>query len=206
MQKKQKKEYKYMEITNEALEEVYNKVVTDPVYGEELALVKNILKRFPQNDDIDIVAMKVAVIDVTNSTHLSQHKKKINLNQFAKFIVEMGNFDELVAKGSIEAVEKLAKNYGNINLFSLATKYCQYHNWFVYDKDDYSKYDENISWCLPLYIEKHGLNYKQTKNLRHLANAKDYQTFKNIIDELLKDTTVENKRTKFDYLIWYYNR
>jgi hypothetical protein len=206
MPKKQKKEYKNIPISNEALEEVYNKVISDPIYGEELTLVKNILNRFPKNDDLEIVAMKVALIDVTNSTHFAQHKKKINLFKFAKFIVEIENFDELVANGDHELIKKLSKNYGKINLFSLATKYCQYHNWFVYGKDDYSKYDDNVSHCIPLYINEHKLNYSATKNLYSLAKNGDYHTFHNIIDELLKDVTVENKRTKFDYLIWYYNR
>lgn len=31
---------------------------------------------FPDNTDPDIVAMKVGLIDITNSTHLSQYKSK----------------------------------------------------------------------------------------------------------------------------------
>ena len=57
-------------ITNEAMEEAETLVQGTDNYGPENELITRCLRKFPKNTEPDIVAMKVGLIDITNSTHL----------------------------------------------------------------------------------------------------------------------------------------
>ena len=72
--------------------------------------------------------MKVALIDLTNSTHISTHIKKISLSEIVDLILSIQDFDIRVSQGDPLLVSQLAESNGQINLFSFASKYCTYHN------------------------------------------------------------------------------
>ena len=63
-------------ISNKTLEEVQ----ISGNYGDENILITRCLNKFPLNTDPDVVAMKISLIDITNSTNLSRHKRFINLD------------------------------------------------------------------------------------------------------------------------------
>ena len=69
-----------------------------------------------------------------------------------------------MAKGGISLVGELAKN--KINLFSFFSKYCLYHNYYVYQNDDYvifnSVMQNNVGQFLSLYEYK-GKIYKASQ-------------------------------------------
>ena len=67
------------EITNETIEAAEMDVQNTDNYGPENDMISRCLQKFPYNTDPDIVAMKIGLIDITNSTHLSQHKSKISM-------------------------------------------------------------------------------------------------------------------------------
>ena len=71
-------------ITNELIEEAHRQVKATNNYGKEDDLITDCFKRFPKNDDVTIVAMKVGLIDITNSTHVSQYKNKISAVEIAE--------------------------------------------------------------------------------------------------------------------------
>jgi hypothetical protein len=213
--KKEKRNWTTFDLTKDNLNKAYNEVCQDHTYGTnggELELIENVLKTpsFQKNTDVNIVAMKIALIDVTNSTHLHQHKEKINLHNLAKNIVAIKELDELIEDGDPKAVEKIAACSEKINLFSFASKYCFYHNTIVYKKDSYAKFDTLVKGVLPLYLEKKGICYhgrKITSNtLETMRKNKNYKDFNNLITEVLEDISVENKRAKFDYMMWHPNR
>lgn len=200
-------------LSNEELDKVYNAVLADPTYGVELSLVHRIFnqRQFQKNIDVDIVALKIALIDVTNSTHLHQYKKQINIQELADLIVNhIKDFDLRVSQRDDTLVEELAKCNGSINLFSFASKYCHYHNTLIYGRDDYAKYDGIVHKCLPLYLEKANIRIngrKVTSNtLNELRKSFDYHTFNDLIDRILCDLSTPIKKSKFDYVMWYYNR
>ena len=156
--------------------------------------------------------MKIAVVDVTNSTHFHLYKEKLNLLEFAQFIQNKDlNFDERVKAGDKKLVEELAHNNGKVNLFSLASKYCFYHNSIIYGRNDYAKYDTIVSKILPEYA-KGKVTYKSneitTTTLQQLRQNKNYEDFNNIVDKILSkaEITTDNKKSKFDALMWFYNR
>lgn len=200
------------ELSNDVLDEAYDKaLVRDYTYSSENELIVQVLQKFPENKDIDIVAMKVALIDVTNSTHLHQYKAKINLKDIAELLTsEDLDFDNRVKRGDEFLVVDIARNKGNKNLFSFASKYCFYHNSVLYKKDDYAKFDGIVKYCLPHYAQNRKILYNNKKitvnTLENFRKTFNYTDFKKIIKSVLADITTSNKIAKFDALMWYYNR
>ena len=190
-------------ITNEAMEEAETLVQGTDNYGPENELITRCLRKFPKNTDPDIVAMKVGLIDITNSTHLSQHKSKISMVELANIIASIPDIDERIAAGDPEVVNEIARSNGKINLFSFASKYCCYHNGNLYGRDDYSILDTVLKEYLPRYFDditkgqiqkwQDGFNYKAYN---------DYITKK--LDEC--GITVNHRKRKFDHFVWYKNR
>ena len=194
---------KLLEINNDNLEEIHNKVLADSIYGSENKLITDMIKKFPLNNDLDIVAMKISLIDVTNNTHIAQHKSKISLVDLAKAIIGIKNIDERIAKGDASVVNEIAKTNGSINLFSFATKYCCYHNHNYYKRDDYAIFDTVLKTTLPLYF-KDVTEY----SIEKWRSNFDYESYNNYIDKKLNELhiTIKNRKRKFDHFVWYLNR
>ena len=191
------------EITNETIEEAGRIVAETDNYGPEMEMITRCLRRFPDNTDPDIVAMKVGLIDITNSTHLSQHKSKISMVELSSIIASIPDIDARIKAGDPEVVNQIARSNGRINLFSFASKYCCYHNRNLYERDDYSILDTVLKEHLPLYFSD--VTETQIDNWRQAYNYKaynDYITKK--LDEL--GITVEFRKRKFDLFVWYKNR
>lgn len=208
-----RKEFCVVPLSEVALENAYNTVLDDQTYGTELNLVKRVFTNplFSRNVDVDIVAAKIALIDVTNSTHLHQYKSQINLQELSEFIVnKIPDFDDRVSRRDDALVEELAKCNGKINLFSFASKYCFYHNTLIYGRDDYAKYDGIVHNCLPLYLEQEKVKFKGKRvtpsTLNSMRQSIDYRSFNELIDAVLSRIQLDHKKAMFDYLMWYYNR
>ncbi|WP_207720114.1 hypothetical protein [Clostridium algidicarnis] len=120
-------EQQYLPLTEENIEEQHKVVGASSNYGKEGLIIHDVLNAFPLHNDLNTIAMKIAVIDVTNSTHLSQYKSKLSLYDLAKVILDIPNFDERLAKGDPDLVNIIARNIGAVNMFSFASKYCTYH-------------------------------------------------------------------------------
>ena len=191
-------------ISNQNLDYIEEQVRKDVAYGDETRLITNCLKRFLENTDIEIVAMKIGLIDITNSTHISQHKSKINAYDFAKHIISVPNIDERIKNGDPSVVNDIAKCNGKINLFSFASKYCCYHNHDVYEHDDFSILDTVLAQYLPIYFKgkvKKAHIEKWRKNFM-------YEKYNDFITQMLDELniTTEFRRRKFDHFIWFLNR
>lgn len=190
-------------ITNDLIEEAHQKVKLTDNYGKEDDLITDAFRRFPNNTDLTVVAMKIGLIDITNSTNISRYKSKISVVELADCIVKINDIDKRIKDGDPELVNEIARCNGKINLFSFASKYCCYHNKNVYEKDDYSILDTILRDSLPRYfddvtsrqIEKWQKNFDYKK-------YNDYITTK--LDEL--GITLDYKKRKFDHFVWYTNR
>lgn len=203
-------------ITNEELEKYALKVKNDFKYRSAAELMKLALKNNPLNNDIAMVSMKISLIDITNGTNLSRNLgKNGGLYKLSKKIVD-SNFDERVKNGDITIIEELArftKQEFNKNLFSFITKYCLYHNFHCYNRDDYAIYDSVVSKNLHRYISKE--DYKsitgEKLNKNSFSKMKDkfnYELYLKVIDKILKQNniTVDKPHRKLDWFIWYKNR
>ncbi len=198
-----KTNYSIITISNDSLEKAHKDVMTSNNYGRENELITKCLKKFPKNDDVAIVAMKIGLIDITNSTHIAQHKRLISAVELAEAIVAIKNIDERIMHGDPEVVNEIARSNGKINLFSFASKYCCYHNVNLYDKDDYSILDTVVKETLPKYfndITKHKIQKWQDRFCYKEYN--DYITRK--LNEL--GINIPNRKRKFDHFVWFNNR
>ena len=190
-------------ITNEAMEEAETLVQGTDNYGPENELITRCLRKFPKNTDPDIVAMKVGLIDITNSTHLSQHKSKISMVELANIIAAIPYIDERIADGDPEVVNEIARSNGKINLFSFASKYCCYHNRNLYGRDDYTILDTVLKEYLPRYFDD--ITKGQIQKWQDSFNYKAYNDY---ITKKLDECgiTVNHRKRKFDHFVWYKNR
>lgn len=182
------------------LHEGHNDVLSDDKYGKEYRLIEDVLKKYPNNKTIEDVACKIAVIDFTNSTNLRQNK--INLYTLAKIITNI-DFDARVAKGDVSLVSDIIKEC-HVKLYSFASKYCCYHNTFLYNRDDYSIYDSVVKKHLPEYATEKLPASKWRKNF-------NYETFNQYIGDLLDEygitaATEPQRRRLFDHYVWYKNK
>lgn len=190
-------------ITNESIEEIEALVQGTDNYGAENDLITRCLQKFPSNTDPDVVAMKVGLIDITNSTHLSQHKSKISMVELANIIASVPNIDERIKAGDPDVVNLIARSNGKINLFSFASKYCCYHNRNLYGRDDYSILDTVLKEYLPRYFDD--ITKRQIQKWQDSYNYKEYNDYiTRKLDTL--GITIENRKRKFDHFVWYLNR
>ena len=146
---KNKNEICFLEITNESIEDVDAEVEATENYGRENRLITDCFKKYPSNIDIETVALKIGLIDITNSTNISRYKRFISVVELAEIISSIPNIDERIKNGDPEVVATIARANGKINLFSFASKYCCYHNNNLYGRDDYSILDTVLKESLP---------------------------------------------------------
>ena len=184
-------------ITNEMVENIQ----IAERYRRENELITNCLKKYPYNTDTNIIAMKIGLIDITNSTNISRYKNIINVVELAEKIKAIPDIDKRIQNGDLNVVKEIAEANGKINLFSFATKYCCYHNYNLYGKDNYSIFDNVLKESLPLYF-----NEVTKSSLEKMRKEKDYKTYNDLIGELLSKKGITAGRRKFDHFIWYNNR
>ena len=190
-------------ITNEMIEEAHKQVKATNNYGKEDDLITDCFRRFPNNTDVTIVAMKVGLIDITNSTHVSQHKSLISAVEIAECIVNIKDIDNRIKNGDPEVVNEMARSNGHINLFSFASKYCCYHNKNLYGRDDYSILDTVLKESLPKYF-----NDITTGQIKKWVDSFDYRSYNDYLTRKLDELgiNVPFRKRKLDHYIWFNNR
>ncbi len=193
----------YLALTKENIEKEHKAVLESLDYGKELKIIEEVLKKIPKNDDLLSIALKISVIDLTNSTQLSRFKSKVSLYDLAQIIRDSKDFDERLKKGDSKLVEEIA-GASPVNLFSFASKYCHYHSVFVYGKDDFSIYDNVVKESLPHYFD---IKESQIENWR---KNKDYKAFNDFIakslDSIPELKDLPQRRTQFDHFLWFANK
>ena len=189
-------------LASKDLHEAHNDVLSDDKYGKEYRLIEDVLKKYPNNKTIEDVACKIAVIDFTNSTNLRLYKNKINLYTLAEIITKV-DFDARVARGDASLVSDIISKCP-VKLYSFASKYCCYHNTFLYNRDDYSIYDSVVKKHLSEYATEKLPASKWRRNF-------NYETFNQYIGDLLDEYGITaarepQRRRLFDHYVWYKNR
>ena len=245
---------KKYEITPEALNTIEDvmRTGTDRYAIDEIAgdgFFVRAFKNYPKNTDKDIVAMKIALVDTTNSTNLGRllgtkdfkdksgkmvHKEVFTLSDLVDKIVSMKDFDDRVSSGDVSLVTELIKwgNARGLNATSFFSKYCLYHNYISYERDDYSIFDSVVKENLGHYLTETevkallpGLRLVHKKNksesdiiasavanrIEKMRTDCNYEAYHKLIGDILKlkninEKTVKNPRRKLDYLVWYMNR
>lgn len=215
-------------ISDELLKNAPDVVAANQRYA--YSFLPSIIKEYPYNTSPSIIAMKVAVVNLEDSTSLSQQlrydeRRKLNLKDLVDKIQEIG-FDERVRLGDWSLVSELSswsKNRG-LNLFSFFSKYACYHNRYFYDRDDYSIFDNVVAKNIGDYLsladwqgyfgQDFRLRHNQKISLAVFNKIEQYRTNSEyekwcgltgyVCDKY--EITRKNKRSEMDHLIWYENR
>lgn len=212
-----------LKFTKDDFDIVETEIKNSQRYGYDIDA--RILKAYPDNNDEQIVAMKIALIDMLNSTHLSLHLGKISLKEIIEKLMDTTtDFDNRCKKGELSLVSELIEwsiNKG-VNLFSFFSKYCVFHNYYVYNRDDFVIYDAVLRKHLGDYISKtdyQALFNVTLKNKTQIHNEIDcmrkdkkngYINYLKLINEILDlnniDEEFPKRHRKLDQLIWWRNR
>ena len=194
----------YLPLTKDSIERNEEAVRADPVYGVQGKEIKSYLTKYPKNNDRDIVIHKILLIDFTNSTNLRfRSGEDFSIFGLAEQIVRW-NLDDRIKAGDPEVVNEIA-NYAGASAFSFATKYCCYHNFHCYDKDDYSIFDGVVADTIPQYLDVTKQYIKQCRD-KHGCN---YEKYHNVIDRLIDVYglgDIPQIRRKLDHFLWYPNK
>lgn len=183
-------------------------------YSVDEALVMDVFhKRFPLNDIPEIVAMKMGLVDVTNSTHLSQQIGKCGIYKIAEIISNCVGIPDRLNAGDPTLVDELVNLIDNVTdkkLYSFVSKYAAYSNPFAYSKVDNVVADV-LSACFD--EEFSGLKRPTQWNGTDYNYASYNKQISEFIDKLgITDYNnpsgkiIAPKRKLFDIYIWYNNR
>ena len=183
-------------ITTKDLIDARKAVQNDPKFGTYSDIEKVIYKKYKYNKDAGIVALKIAYIDHTNSTNLRMDKNS-TIAKLAEQIVNI-DFDRRVRKGDINLVDEIA-NMGDRKLLSFASKYCLFHNYNAYNKDDYSIWDSVVRNALPGLLKDIGVNRKKSELYDYVA----YCDAINLLIKHYKLSSLKHPRRDLDTYIWW---
>ena len=80
----------------------------------DIELLKEIIVARPTNSGADItdIAIKIATVDITNSTHLSVQRNRVSLCELAEIIQDIPNIDSRLQKGDPTVVDDIARVEG----------------------------------------------------------------------------------------------
>ena len=85
------------------LENIEQSVLNDSKHGSKNKLITECQKKYSLNMDVDEVAMKICLIDVTDSTNLSRYKKYISVVDLANIIVGIKDIDNIIKQGDLKS-------------------------------------------------------------------------------------------------------
>lgn len=170
----------------EYLEQVIQKYPAKHYEFEDKFFEDWLIKKYPKNDELNAVFMKLTLLDTLYSTNIRSAEARLKI---AKFIYESEHFDERLKKGDISLVVELTKECKRLTgreCYSFSTKYCSLHN-----RDKFPIFDRIISDKLCAYnAECNFFGSKVSKNF-----LKNYANLVQVIDKF----RVHFKLEKFNY-------
>lgn len=203
-------------IDNKEFEKIVKQAQEDLRYGEEEKIIEKVFTQFPQNVDEKMIVMKIALIDMTNSTNLNKQLGKIHLAKLVEKIMDPTlAFDKRVEEGDLTLVSQLAKwsKQNGVNLFSFMSKYCLYHNYYCYHHDHFCIYDSIVRDELPYYISEEEYYELTKKKWRKtmcdkLREECNYEEYVQIMDYIIRKNGMKQDKIhrKMDLFLWYPNR
>jgi hypothetical protein len=162
--------------------------------------ILNLFEKFPENKKLDDVLLKTSVINDFYSTNI------YGTFIIAKHIQQL-NIDNALSAGYENVVSAIATGHGiiskrseiikkEINFYSFATKYCNWHN-----KDKYPIYDS--------FVEKILITYRKRDQFFEFQNneLKDFKRFKEIIATFKNYYNLTKHDFKeIDKFLWIYGK
>jgi len=183
--------------TNELLDKYIVKFNNDKRYLPADKAIINLFTAFPNNKKLEDILLKISVINDLYSTNI------LGTFKMAEHIQRL-DIDNRLQKGNLELVNEIAKGHGiktkknntELNFYSFATKYCNWHN-----QESYAIYDS--------FVEKVLLAYKRKDNFSNFkqADLKVFRKFKKIIDDFAEFYGLTKHNLKeIDKFLWIYGK
>ncbi|MBO1531981.1 hypothetical protein J3492_12290 [Psychrobacter sp. F1192] len=164
-------------------------------YGDS-AIIK-LFTAFPYNTSLEDIILKVSVVNELYSTSI------YSVFRVAQHILKC-DIDENIKAGNPKTVHQIAtghnirtkKHNTEINFYSFATKYCNWHN-----QTDYSIYDSFVEKTLMAYKKRDGFSEFKKKDL------KDFEKFHQVILDFVDYYSLNGNNAKdIDKFLWIYGK
>lgn len=164
-------------------------------YGDS-AIIK-LFTAFPYNTSLEDIILKVSVVNELYSTSI------YSVFRVAQHILKC-DIDENIKAGNPKTVHQIAtghnirtkKHNTEINFYSFATKYCNWHN-----QTDYSIYDSFVEKTLMAYKKRDGFSEFKKKDL------KDFEKFHQVILDFVDYYNLNGNNAKdIDKFLWIYGK
>jgi len=183
--------------TNELLDKYINQFNNDERYSSADQAIINLFQAFPENKKLEDILLKISVINDLYSTNILGTYKMANHIQQLQIDLDLKS-------GNAEVVNRIATGHGiktkknnkELNFYSFATKYCNWH----YTKS-YAIYDS--------FVEKVLLAYKRRDKFYDFTklDLKDFTKFKLIIEKFVNHYSLSKHGLKhIDKFLWIYGK
>ena len=183
--------------TNELVEEYIDKFNKDERYYLADKAIINLFQKFPENKNLEDILLKISVINDLYSTNIfgtfimARHIQQLNIDSG----LQQGNADIVTTITSGHGIRS-KKNDKEINFYSFATKYCNWHN-----KDAYPIYDSFVDKILIAYRDKD--SFSKFKDIE----LKNFKRFKDIIADFKNNYSLTRYNLKeIDKFLWIYGK
>lgn len=183
--------------TDKLISKYIDEFENDERYYKADKAIVNLFEAFPANKDIEDILLKISVINDLYSTNI------LGTWRMAKHIQSL-NIDNELKEGKPDLVNKIAKGHGitsnrygkEINFYSFATKYCNWHN-----QEEYCIYDTFVDRVLMAYNRQDKFsNFKK-------ADLKNFRRFKSILFDFIGFYNLEEHNFKgIDKFLWIYGK
>lgn len=183
--------------TNELLDKYIEKFNKDKRYKPADKAIANLFLAFPNNKRLEDILLKISVINDLYSTNI------LGTFKMAEHI-QCLDIDDRLKQGNPELVNEIAKGHGirttkkntELNFYSFATKYCNWHN-----QESYAIYDR--------FVDKVLMAYKRQDNFSDFrqADLRNFRNFKKIIDDFAEYYGLTKHNLKeIDKFLWIYGK
>ncbi len=183
--------------TNHMLDQYISKFQGDERYFPADQAITKLFKAFPENKNIEDVLLKISVINDLYSTNILGTFKMANH-------IQKLDIDRSLKQGDPGVVHRIAtghnirtkKHNTEINFYSFATKYCNWHN-----EEAYAIYDSFVQKTLMAYKRRDSFSAFTQKDL------KDFRKFKMIIEDFASFYGLSKHSPKeIDNFLWIYGK
>jgi len=183
--------------TNILLDEYIDKFNKNERYYLADQAIISLFEAFPENKFLEHILLKISVINDLYSTNI------LGTYNMAKHIQKL-DIDRRLQNGDPNIVNEISLGHGiisnrngkEINFYSFATKYCNWHN-----RDSYAIYDSFVKKVLLAYKRKDKFSDFKESDLKNFVKFKkivfDFKYFYNLTRHDLK---------QIDKFLWIYGK
>ena len=178
--------------TEKLIDNYLNVFEHDERYSYADNAIKKLVEKFPFNNDLESIILKISTINDLYSTNI------FSTFNLAKHIFTQG-FDCAINSKDYSIVNRIALGHGikssktnkEFNFYSFATKYCSWH-----DQNSFPLFDKNILLTLSLYNKQYQYNVNN--------DFKNYNNLVKTIQVFIKEHKLEMYSLKeIDKFLWY---